>query len=463
MRPRAALVSLPAVLSLAVAGCASTSPAPAFRDVAARVQAQSGHEVRWAQASPEGAKVDAAVRGLLARPLSVDAAVQVALLRNRWLVSTYEELGVSQADLVQAGLLRNPVLSGGVPSAEVQNLDPPLLFGIAQDFLDLLLIPARRSIARSQLEATELRVADQVLDVQAQVRGAYFALQGAEQRVAMRQVVLDAAEAAWVAASAQHEAGNLADLDYETHHALAEQARIDLAREQAEVQTTRERMTRVMGLWGDETSFVVPPALPDIPSADPPLDRLEALAVTQRSDLAALRKEHEAIGKVLSLATSTRWTGMFTVGLELARLKDGTYSFGPNASLELPLFDQRQALVARLEAMQRRSQSRLEARAVDVRSEVREASGRLRAARTIAEKYRSVVVPLRERIVALAQQRYGAMLLGVYELLLAKQSEVATYRETIEAVQAYWVARSDLERAVGGRLAPWPSSQGAAP
>jgi cobalt-zinc-cadmium efflux system outer membrane protein len=462
--PRDATVISLAALSLAVAGCTSTSPAPAFREVAARVQAQSGHDVRWAQASPEDAKVDAAVSALLARPLSVDGAVQVALLRNRSLVATYEELGVSQADLVQAGLLRNPVLSGGVPAAEAQNLDPPLLFSVTQDFLDLFLIPARRSIARAQLEATELRVADEVLDVQAQVRAAYFALQGAEQRAAMRQVVLEAAEAMWTAATAQHDAGNLSDLDYETHHALAEQARIDLTRDQAEVQVARERLTRLMGLWADETRFVVPPSLPELPPADPASDRLETLAVTQRSDLAALRKEHEAIGKVLSLATSTRWTGLFTVGLEFARLKDGTYSFGPNASLELPIFDQRQALIARLEAMQRQSRARLEARAIDARSEVREASERLRAARAMAERYRSVVVPLRERIVALAQERYGAMLLGVYELLLAKQSEVATYRDTIDAVQAYWVARSDLERAVGGRLAPWPSSsRGAAP
>jgi cobalt-zinc-cadmium efflux system outer membrane protein len=458
MRPRHAVVSLPAMLALVVTGCASTSPEPAFRDVAARVQTQSGHEARWAQASPEGTQVDAAVRALLGRPLSVDGAVRVALLRNRSLVATYEELGVSQADLVQAGLLRNPVLTGGVPAAEVQNLDPPLLFSIAQDFLDLFLIPARRSIARTQLEAVELRVADEVLGVQAQVRAAYFALQGAEQRAAMREVVLEAAEAAWTAATAQHDAGNLSDLDYETQHALAEQARIDLARDQVEVQAARERLTRLMGLWGDETRFAVPPSLPDLPAADPGPERLETLAVTQRSDLAALRKEHEAIGKVLSLATSTRWTGLFTVGLEVARLKDGTYSFGPNASLELPLFDQRQALVARLEAMQRQSRARLEARAIDARSEVREASDRLRAARAMADRYRSVVVPLRERIVALAQERYGSMLAGVYELLLAKQSEVATYRETIDAVQAYWVARSDLERAVGGRLAPWPSS-----
>jgi outer membrane protein, heavy metal efflux system len=64
------------------------------------------------------------------------------------------------------------------------------------------------------------------------------------------------------------------------------------------------------------------------------------------------------------------------------------------------------------------------------------------------------VIPLRERIVALSQQHYDAMLLGVYQLLLAKQAEVNAYREYIEAVRDSWIARADLERSLGGRLPP---------
>ena len=51
-----------------------------------------------------------------------------------------------------------------------------------------------------------------------------------------------------------------------------------------------------------------------------------------------------------------------------------------------------------------------------------------------------------------SQQHYDAMLLGVYQLLLAKQAELDTYRETIEAQRDYWVARSSLERALGARV-----------
>ena len=64
------------------------------------------------------------------------------------------------------------------------------------------------------------------------------------------------------------------------------------------------------------------------------------------------------------------------------------------------------------------------------------------------------VVPLRENVVRFSQEQYDAMLLGVYQLLQAKQAEFDAYREYIEALRDYWIARSDLERAVGAPLTP---------
>jgi cobalt-zinc-cadmium efflux system outer membrane protein len=442
--------------ALVLLGCASTSPQSAFRDTSEQVAQRSGQRLHWDQGGSADAQVDRAIRDLLANDLTVDGAVQVALLRNRSLVAVYEELSVGQADLVQAGLLRNPTLAAGTPPAEIAAISPPIAVGIAEDFLDLLLIPARKTIARAKLEAIEMRVADQVLEHAAHVRAAYFLLQGAEQAATMHNIIAQATEAGAALAAAQHDAGNMSDLDFETLHVLAEQARVDLERTRAEVSGAREQLTRLVGLWGGAAAYQVAPRLPDLPAEEPPLEHLESLAVAQRCDLAAMRREVQELGHVQSLARSTRWAGSLTVGLEGTRLVDGRYSFGPNASLELPLFDQRQALMARLDALLRQSEARLEARAVEARSEVRAARDAMVAARRIAERYRTSVVPLRERIVSQAQQRYDAMLMGAYELLTARQSEVSAYRDYIHAVRDYWIARSDLERAVGGRLAPWP-------
>jgi cobalt-zinc-cadmium efflux system outer membrane protein len=159
-----------------------------------------------------------------------------------------------------------------------------------------------------------------------------------------------------------------------------------------------------------------------------------------------------------------------TVGGNFEREAEGGWAVGPAASLELPIFDQHQAEIARREALLRKSREQLSALAVAARSEVREAASRVAFARRLAEHARTVVIPMRERIVALSQVEYGAMLLGVYQLLLAKQNEVDAYREYIELVRDYWIARAELGRAVGGRLpaaaapvAPAPGSPSAPP
>jgi cobalt-zinc-cadmium efflux system outer membrane protein len=158
----------------------------------------------------------------------------------------------------------------------------------------------------------------------------------------------------------------------------------------------------------------------------------------------------QTLGYALGLAKTSRWTGVIDVGADVARLKDGHIAVGPRAAIELPIFDQRRATIARLEAQLRTSQQLLEARAIEIRSEVREAQSRLVTARRTADLYRHEIIPTREKLVALSQQQYDAMLLGVYQLVLAKQNEINAYRGYIDAVRDYWSAHADLDRAVGG-------------
>ncbi len=98
-----------------------------------------------------------------------------------------------------------------------------------------------------------------------------------------------------------------------------------------------------MGLWGKRAAFRLTEKLPELPKDEVPLEHLESAAVAQRLDLQASLREVQALGYVLSLARSGRWIGALDVGLEGAQLKDGNIALGPSASVELPIFDQRQA------------------------------------------------------------------------------------------------------------------------
>lgn len=444
------LAQLAPFAATALLGCAVPREA-GFPEVAAAVEERVGARVAWDRGGEEDAAVQKSVTALLARELTVDGAVQIALLNNKHLQATYEDLMVAQADVVQAGLLKNPAFFGSVRLPLGPGL-PNLEVGVEQDFLDLLMIPARKRVAEASFDAVKLRVGGEVVALAAEVREAFYALQGALQIAAMRRAIGEAVDASVDLARRQHEAGNISDLDLANEESQFTQIRLDLARSEADILGARERLARLLGVYGEGAAFRVADKLPELPAEEPPLEHVESLAVARRLDLAAARKEVEAAARGLSLVRSSRFIGGTSLGVSAERHVEGQLVVGPTASLELPIFDQKQAAVASMEAELRRRQRRLDALAVDARSEVREARGRVLFARSVARQYHDVIVPLRERIVALSQQQYDAMLLGVYQLLLAKQGEVAAYREYIDAVREYWVARVELERAAGGRL-----------
>jgi hypothetical protein len=96
------------LVAISLSGCAGFSKDGGFNDVAGATRAHLSKDVEWPRTDAEQAKVAAEVAALLAQPLSVDDAVQIALLNNRGLQASFEQLGVSEADLVQSGRLPNP-------------------------------------------------------------------------------------------------------------------------------------------------------------------------------------------------------------------------------------------------------------------------------------------------------------------------------------------------------------------
>ena len=87
-----------------------------------------------------------------------------------------------------------------------------------------------------------------------------------------------------------------------------------------------------------------------------------------------------------------------------------------------------------------------------VGDEVRTALDRWSNAAAAVTEYEKTLVPARQAIVEQQQLRQNFMLVGQFELLLAKQQEYDAWQGYLEAVRDYWIARSDLERAIGGTL-----------
>jgi cobalt-zinc-cadmium efflux system outer membrane protein len=439
--------------SALLSGCASVDPRPAFTDMETSVSDRTGHRPEWARTASEGEEAERAVRELLKHDLSVDAAVRIALVNNRSLQATFEEIGVSQADLAQSALIKNPEFDGfvrfpkGAPSGNNVEL------GLVQDVLDVLTRPLRKKIGAAQLEQTKLRVGSNVLGLIAEVKTAYLTLQARQQLVMRLELIMEVNRAAAEFARKQHEAGTMNDLDFATHQATYDQSKVDVAIEGTQVRADRERVNRLLGLWGSDTGWRIAKQLPGIPADDIPLDGLESLAISQRLDVAAARWGVDLVGRALALKRGTRYFPLgINVGVQTEKDSGGQRVTGPSLALQLPIFDLGKASIARLEAQHRQAQRQLEALAINARSEVREARDLLLATRDLAQYYGSVLLPERVEILDLTLKAHNMMFKGAYDLLLAKQSEVTTERAYIEAWRDYWIARTRLERAVGGRL-----------
>jgi cobalt-zinc-cadmium efflux system outer membrane protein len=447
--------------AVAATGCASVSPKGSFDDVSTLVAARGGARIHWDQGTPADEQVQAHVRDLVLGTLTPDGAVEVALLRNQGLIATYEELGVGQADLVQAGLLKNPSFGARVrfpTSGPGTFVDTE--FSLVQDFLDLFTLPLRKRVAAAQLDAAKARVGSAILELTAHVRQSVVSLQAAQATVEVRKLVLEAQSAAAELRARQRAAGNVSDLDAIQERSFFEQGKLDLARAQEQAVEQREQVNRLLGLWGpDSATWKVESRLPDVPERDPSLDHVESLAIGRRLDLMAVRAEGQSLEQAASLAGLSRFLPGLQAGVSVARDAEGTNVVGPQLSVELPIFDQGQARAARLLAQIRQARARQAELAVNIRAEVRTLRNRLITAHYSAEQYRTVLLPLREQSVKESQLRYNAMLLGVFQLLQARRDQIEAYRDYLDTVRDYWITRAELERATGGSLDAQPPKE----
>ena len=356
----------------------------------AALAADGGPPLPTLEAGPQGQYVQQTLAGVLARPITLDDAVRVALLNSPKLMRAYRELGVSPADLVRSGL---PFSDGQAP----------------------VKLPDQQRIA----------IAETTASVAAEVADAYLELAAIEATLPAQDQLVEAGTAALELADGQRKAGNLSAykaLPYRVKQAEAAYER-DLLR--VEHANARLRLARLMGLSADKLPERTA-GLPTLPDALPASGQLAHTAWLNRADArtaeAALRAENPfgapvpnpEYRDVLPLVSPSR------VLRTQARL--------PKAEIDV------------LEARHR------------VAAEIGDAEGRMRIAHAKAVKLKTLILPARTEVTGEALKHYNGMLIGVYELLDAKREEIEKQGEYVQAVRNFWKAYFDLERAVGGQM-----------
>jgi outer membrane protein, heavy metal efflux system len=438
-------------------GCASVALNAGFDEVRATVEERSKLKLFWNNGTELDKEAAEKIGSLLKGNLTADQAVQIALLNNRDLQALYSELGVAQADLVQAGLLRNPIFDAAILFPVTNGGKPKLELSAVMNFLDIFYIPLRKRVAAARFEEAKLRITGVVLDFSARVRTAFFLHQANEQMLELRQTIVQALVASSELSRRLNEAGNITDLDFARDRALLEAGKLALRSAEVAARQGREELNILMGLWGNQTEWQTDARLPDIPQEPMQTENIERIALDRSVDLLNARQRLVFAGEQLGF---NRWTALLPemqAGTGSEREEDGSWKVGPVFEFPIPLFDQGQARIGRSMAELRRAQQDYYALAVRIRSTARSIRDRMEGARDRALYYRDIMLPLRERILNESQLQYNAMQLGPFQLLRAKEEQIETAVAYIEILRDYWLARGDIGQILSGRL---PSSNG---
>jgi outer membrane protein TolC len=438
-------------------GCAGFSPDGGMAPIQAAAYAEIGKEVTKIGDDQAALTAKARVDQLLRKPLTADTAVQVALLNNRGLQAAFNELGIAEAQMVAASLPPNPrfgisKLSGRF-EVEVERQ-------IVGSLLALITLPARAEIAGDRFRTAQLRAVEAVLRLAADARRQYYRAVAANAQVAFYQEAKASADAASELFKRLGESGGVNKIDQAREFAFEAELTVQLAQARQQQSQERERLVRQLGLWGGDLKFRVG-SLPPLPRLQS-VKAIEAEALRKRVDIQIARAELDTLAKSLGLANATRFVN--DIDLLGRRTYDRGRSIGADGHVEressrsrtleleidIPIYDFGQSKVALAEQTYMQAANRLAEKAVNVRSEAREAYTTYRANYDITRQYQNNVLPLRKIIQDQSLLQYSGMLNDVTDLITDARNRILSNVAAINARRDFWLAHTDFKHALIG-------------
>lgn len=448
--PVSAKGALPAlgVIIVLAGGCASLDPTPDIRRASATVGERSGVAANWSE------PWEATLTSWDGRsPLSVESAVAMALRNNREVRSQVEQIAASRADLVQAGLLPNPIV-GLTLRFPFDPVSGGTFVGaqVVQSFTALWLRDGKVKAADARLNQTVLDVSDKALRLVADVRSTHSRIVFGQRAVSLSDENLATIRRSIESLGARVRGGEGTTLDVNRAKQQLAKAEADRAVVVRDLAKERRRMLELIGFAGEGAEWSA--AATDGAVAGAPIDEgaVIALAGSQRLDVAAARSIVEAQRANLSVEEGSRLKD-FGLGADFERSESGEKSIGPVVEIGIPIFDTNQARIARAGSLARAALASYEATVHRAVREARVAWVELDSASRLVAQYRADVLALSERNLTLAESALKAGQADVTVLLEAQRELIDARRALNDLEREEALARVALEQAVGGRIA----------
>lgn len=424
-------------LVVATAACATTRGAVPDRstlDEAIRTRAATGIRLESTAPLPPDAILDDG--------LTSQEAVAIALWNSPSFQATLADLGIARADLVEAGLLRNPVFSLLFPIGPKQ-LEWTLQF----PFDALWQRPRRVAVAELNAQAVGQRLVWDALALVAHVRAAHADAVIADRRLQLTIENADLVQRLANITEARLRAGDISEL--EARPARSDAARVQVVRRAVEHDRDLARLTLAAALALDSSASQlrpVPTALADPASCGAGPARLEE-ALASRPDVRAAEIGVEAA------AQRARWerSRVFTLIGVIDANGGGEEGFelGPGVNVDVPIFSRNQGAITRAELEIERASYRYAAVRSQVIADVRSASVRVQQAEQAIVAWRDDIVPSLETEQRQAESAYRAGEIPLFALLDVSRRLVDGRSRLLDAEADLQRAMIALERSIG--------------
>ena len=390
---------------------------------------------------------------LLAKPLGMDGAVQLALA-NSPAVQTL--LAQSWADMAQAnqnGRIANPIFTfERMRFADELEIGRLLSFGL----LDLLLLPQRLAVSRGQIAQARLQLSASVVEQVTQTRQAWVRAVAAQQSLQYAGQVNRSAQASAELARRMQQVGNFSKLQRARQQAFYAEATSQQASSQHAATAAREELVRLLGLTDSQAAQLqLPERLPDIPAEARAATVVSATATQQRLDVQLARNQLDLAGRSqgLNLINSL-------IDVELGVRRDTVFDNAAGTStprkgyelgIRLPIFDWGSAQRDGMNAQSLAAANRYESTVRSASSQLRESYSAYRTAHDVARHYRDEIVPLRKAMAEENMLLYNGMFISVFELLADMREQIGSVTAAINATQQFWLADAALAASMTGQ------------
>lgn len=453
------------VAPLLLAGCATTdvnglgNPYSGFGTVSERTAKATGKKAVWVQSREKARELAQRTSGMVQKKtITADTAVQVALQNNKGLQAAYADIGLSAAEVWQQTMPVNPTVSIGLMN--IGSATRSLETAIVANIFALMTKKRRVAIADARFRQAQLRAAQETLRLAADTRRAWIRAVGANETVQYLAQAQETADAASELAMELGKTGAFTKAAQAREHALYAELAAQAAQARLDARASKEGLTRLMGVWGADTSFSLPNALPTLPGKPKPKRAIEAEALRNRIDLDVAKLELEALALSYGLTEATRYVTDLELlsGLEIEREEaeepgeKDKFDVSANFEVEfvIPIFDTGKARMRKAEFAYIKAANQLAEKAVNIRSEAREAHDRYNSTYEIARHYRDKVLPLRKVIEQESLLTYNGMISNTFELLSDTRAKVNATILSVNAKQNFWLANVDLGTVVFG-------------